>query len=72
LNLFALADSDVVVFLVPLLLATAGYGAILYRVAAARTWTWGGKALFVSVLTLLAGFLSFWWSMLLPINMYGT
>jgi hypothetical protein len=69
---WALADSDLLVFYAPLALALAGYALILSRVAAAKPWNRAGKAVFVVAFTLMAGFFSFWWSMLLPLNTYGS
>jgi len=71
-GVFTLADSDVVVFLVPFLLALSAYGVILYRVVASKTWSALGKVTFVVLVTIVVGFLSFWASMLVPINVYGT
>ena len=68
-GVFTLADS---VFLVPFLLALSAYGVILYRVVASKTWSALGKVTFVVLVTIVVGFLSFWASMLVPINVYGT
>ena len=68
---FTLADSDIVVFLVPALLAIAGYAALFSRFASVRPWSWFGKTIFIVVVTAAVGFLSFWWSMFLAIGFYG-
>ncbi len=66
------ADSDLFVFGLPNVLAFAAYAAIFRRWARIKPWNFGKKVGFVIGLTLAAGFLSFWCSMLIPINTYGT
>jgi hypothetical protein len=69
---WSLADSDATVFLMPNLLALAAYAFLLGRWAAAKDWPVATKVAASIVLTLIIMFFSFWGSMLIPINMYGT
>lgn len=71
-NRWPFAESDVVVFLMPNLLALAAYAFLLRRWAAAKNWPSAAKAGAAIALTLLAAFFSFCGSMLVPINTYGT
>src|SRR4051794_6646463 len=69
---WVIADSDLVVFYTPLLLALTGYAIVLSLVAAAKPWSPVGKVVFVVIFTMIAGFFSLWLSMLLPLNTYGS
>ena len=71
-NRWSLADSDAVVFLMPNLLALAAYAFLLGRWAAAKNWPTAAKVGATIALTLVAAFFSFWGSMLIPVNTYGT
>ena len=63
---------DLVVFFAPLSLALAGYAWVWWRVARLKPWEPTSKGAFVIALTLLSTAFSFWASLLLPFNMYGT
>jgi hypothetical protein len=69
---WSLADSDAIVFLMPNFLALAAYAFLLGRWVAAKDWPVGAKVAAAIALTLVATFFSFWGSMLVPINVYGT
>jgi hypothetical protein len=70
-NAWSIADSDVVVFLLPLLLALVGYAVLSGRWAAGTDWSVGGKVAATIALTLIATFLSYFGSMVISINLYG-
>ena len=67
-----LSDSDFVVFAVPNLLALVAYAVVFARWSRTRQMDWILRLALVLVLTLLATFFSFWGSLLIPLNTYGT
>lgn len=69
---WTVSESDFVLFAVPSLLALAAYAILFARWAKARQMSLALKVVVVFVLTLVVTFFSFWGSMLIPINVYGT
>ncbi len=67
-----LCESDFILFAVPSVLAIAGYAILFGCWARARQMSLALRIVVVFVLTLVVTFFSFWGSMLMPINMYGT
>jgi hypothetical protein len=67
-----ITESDFVLLPLPNLLATASYAVIFIRFARKRPWSLREKITFVVLLTLATGFISFWMSMLVPVNTYGS
>jgi hypothetical protein len=60
------------VFGLPNLLALAAYVTIFWRLVAMRPLRVRTKVALVVLLTIAAGFLSMWGSLLVPFNTYGT
>jgi hypothetical protein len=71
-NRWPLADLDVVVFLLPNLLAFSAYALLLTRWAAVKQWPIAAKVAAVVAIAAVVEFFSFWGSMLIPVNTYGT
>ena len=69
---WSVAESDLVLFLAPLLPAVSMYAMLFWRAAAAKPWPTGGKVLYTIGCTLLVSFFSWWGSWLVPVNTYGT
>lgn len=69
---WSIADSDFIVFAVPILLSLTGYAVIFSRLARTKPWSMPRKVEFVIALTLVTGFFSMWGSLLIPFNTYGT
>jgi hypothetical protein len=71
-NKWPLAESDAIVFGMPNLLALAAYALLIGRWTAAKNWPVSAKI--VAAIALAAGvtFLSFWTSLLVASNLYGT
>jgi FtsH-binding integral membrane protein len=65
------AHSDVLVFALPSFLALAAYALVFSRWVMSKPWNAAAKIAIVVVLTLVVGFLSFWGSLLIPLNTYG-
>jgi len=69
---WTLSESDCVLFAVPSLLALAAYATLFVCWAKAKQMRLASTVVVVFVFTLVVTFFSFWGSMLIPINVYGT
>jgi hypothetical protein len=69
---WAIAESDFVVFVVPALCALGGFAGVFAWWARSNIPEDEGWVTFVVVSALVAAFVSFWASVLIPFNLYGT
>jgi hypothetical protein len=66
------ARFDSVVFGLPFLIAYSGFAYFLSRSSLLSAFSAARRALVIHPLSLLVSFISFWCSLLLPFNLYGT